>query len=193
MQGRSAFETFVYGTIILVCVLIWSFVELRGAWGRWKKGQPIRRSANDARILAEKRDLEERQKCERKSELYTEYERNPIRLVNDQDFYTEFRKHWDWQSIRAEVVRDWNKKSDSCPACGREIKKLHVDHIQPRSKYPHLRFLKSNLQVLCSRCNQRKHAYDGDDWEEAILARDKEKRRRARKAYSKKRKAKLFQ
>lgn len=175
-------------TIALLLIGYWAFYELNGAWGRWRSGRPILKSADDAQIFAEAKERE----AKRKSEVYAAYEADPHRLDRDPAFYIEFKKYWDWSSVRAEVVREWSREADSCTACGKKVFNrinLHVDHIQPRSKYPHLRYLKSNLQILCSRCNLRKHDYDGDDWEDVIAQRDKEKRRIARKKYYKKRKA----
>jgi 5-methylcytosine-specific restriction endonuclease McrA len=33
---------------------------------------------------------------------------------------------------------------------------MHVDHIKPRRKYPHLALVFDNLQVLCHDCNHGK-------------------------------------
>lgn len=41
---------------------------------------------------------------------------------------------------------------------------MHVDHIKPRSKYPALELVLSNLQVLCEDCNLGKLAHDETDW-----------------------------
>jgi 5-methylcytosine-specific restriction endonuclease McrA len=41
---------------------------------------------------------------------------------------------------------------------------MHVDHIKPRSKYPHLALRESNLQVLCEACNLGKGNWDETDW-----------------------------
>lgn len=65
-----------------------------------------------------------------------------------------------------------------CSACSKNLykeKDAEVDHILPVSKYPHLRFTESNLQILCRSCNATKHAYDGDDWKKVV-----HKRRRQR-------------
>lgn len=43
-----------------------------------------------------------------------------------------------------------------CACCGAtpsETVRLTVDHIKPRSKYPHLKYDVRNLQVLCEDCN----------------------------------------
>lgn len=58
-----------------------------------------------------------------------------------------------------------NKFGGKQMPCG-EKKKLHVDHIKPRSKYPELQLTLSNLQVLCHDCNMGKSAWDETDWRE---------------------------
>ena len=42
---------------------------------------------------------------------------------------------------------------------------VHVDHIKPRSKYPKLALVKSNLQVMCEDCNLGKVNTDTIDWD----------------------------
>ena len=177
--------------IALLLIGYWAFYELNGAWGRWRNRRPILKSADDALISAEEKERESKLK----SEVYAAYEADPHRLDCDPDFYSAFKKYWDWQTVRADVIREWSKENDSCPACGKKVLNrinLHVDHISPRSKYSHLRYLKSNLQILCARCNLRKQDYDGDDWKEVIAQRDVEMKRIARKKYYKKRKANLI-
>ncbi|RYZ77711.1 MAG: hypothetical protein EOP05_00795 [Proteobacteria bacterium] len=44
---------------------------------------------------------------------------------------------------------------------------MHVDHIKPRSKYPHLELEFSNLQVLCRQCNFGKSNKYEDDFRSA--------------------------
>lgn len=66
---------------------------------------------------------------------------------------SEFYSTNEWRHIRWEVLR----ASDmACVVCGRGRAHgivLHVDHIKPRSKFPWLELVKSNLQVLCADCN----------------------------------------
>ena len=169
--------------------LLWLCYELNGGWGRWRSGKPIFKSTHDAKVLA----VERERRARRKNEIYAEYDSNPHRLDGDPAFYREFKEHWDWNSIRQDVIREWLRQGGGvCPGCGELIgrrRKLHVDHISPRSKYPSLRYLKSNLQVLCSRCNRIKHDYDGHDWEQVIDQRKRDKKRRATNQYYKNRKA----
>ena len=78
-----------------------------------------------------------------------------------QDFYTSK----EWRSLRYRVLR---KYDGCCMLCGRSKKfhniVLHVDHIRPRSKYPHLALTFENLQILCEDCNLGKSNKDDTDW-----------------------------
>ena len=68
-----------------------------------------------------------------------------------------------------------------CSACSKNLykeKDAEVDHILPVSKYPHLRFTESNLQILCRSCNATKHAYEGDDWKKVVHKRRRQRNKR---------------
>ncbi|WP_232796123.1 HNH endonuclease [Citrobacter rodentium] len=41
---------------------------------------------------------------------------------------------------------------------------MHVDHIKPRSLYPHLALDLSNLQIMCNECNVSKSNKDEIKW-----------------------------
>jgi hypothetical protein len=70
----------------------------------------------------------------------------------------------EWLELRYRVL----KKSAGCCLCcgnrGNPDNPLQVDHIKPRSKFPHLALSESNLQVLCRDCNLGKGAWDLSDW-----------------------------
>jgi HNH endonuclease len=64
-----------------------------------------------------------------------------------------------WKELRQRVL---NQYGHACMRCGSRHK-IQVDHIKPRSKYPHLALEFSNLQVLCGSCNWDKLArYEKD-------------------------------
>lgn len=50
--------------------------------------------------------------------------------------------------------------------CGAKSRKAgcHVDHIKPKSKFPHLKLIFHNLQVLCRACNKLKGDHDYTDY-----------------------------
>ena len=146
------------------------FAIVAGITG-WVLLNKAEREAEEARLAS----------IQRAKEIYQQYEASPYSL-NDPGFRDEFRLYWNWSAIRADVISSWRQGDKRCNGCGTFIrgKSIHVDHIQPRSKYPHLRYLKSNLQVLCDRCNRHKHDYDGDDWREVIAERKKAHTKRRR-------------
>jgi 5-methylcytosine-specific restriction endonuclease McrA len=85
-----------------------------------------------------------------------------------------FYKSKEWRKLRYQVLR---KYSAECMCCGRSKKNnnvvIHVDHIKPRSKYPHLSLEFSNLQVLCEDCNLGKSNIDAADWRPVFDESDK--------------------
>jgi len=78
---------------------------------------------------------------------------------------TDFYSSDEWRSLRYRVLR---KYSGECMCCGRSKKKhnviIHVDHIKPRSRFPHLELSFENLQILCEDCNLGKSNTDCVDW-----------------------------
>ncbi len=80
------------------------------------------------------------------------------RLDESRQFYSSP----EWQQVRKEVIREYGVV---CPECGIHIENsidVTVDHIRPRSKYPHLALEKQNLRVLCRSCNSSKGAGDSE-------------------------------
>lgn len=74
----------------------------------------------------------------------------------------DFYKTDEWARLRYEVL----KEADSCLCCGATKKnsRLTVDHVKPIWKYPELRLVKANLQVLCTLCNKGKGGKDETDF-----------------------------
>lgn len=69
-----------------------------------------------------------------------------------------------WRKLRYDFIRE---NGGRCSCCGRTAKDgvtIHVDHIKPRSKYPHLALVKDNLQIFCDDCNIGKSNTDEIDW-----------------------------
>lgn len=76
------------------------------------------------------------------------------------DFYTSP----EWRALRYVALKEYG---NTCAACGRGPRdgvKLHVDHIQPRSKRPDLALEIRNLQILCADCNLAKSNRDSIRW-----------------------------
>ena len=147
-----------------------------GSFGRWRRGEPLRQSRLEAiKLAARQADY-----AARKIVVREAYESDPVKLL-DPAFKSEFENLGIYADVRAEVLARCGRK---CMACGKNIwrvRALHIDHIKPRKHHPHLQYLERNLQVLCSRCNVHKSAYDGDDWKEVVVIRRKATRsKRAR-------------
>jgi hypothetical protein len=73
----------------------------------------------------------------------------------------EFYRSRKWRELRYDILRE---RGAVCELCGSEETPLHVDHIRPRSKYPHLALDSRNLQVLCADCNVGKGVRHEDDF-----------------------------
>lgn len=79
----------------------------------------------------------------------------------------DFYRSREWRELRYEALIRCGRR---CMCCGAQPKDgiiLHVDHVKPRSKYPHLELDINNLQVLCEDCNLGKsNIYEHDFREE---------------------------
>jgi 5-methylcytosine-specific restriction endonuclease McrA len=75
-----------------------------------------------------------------------------------------FHKSLEWRSLRYQAMKNCDGKCQLCGASKHDGIRLHVDHIKPRSKFPHLALVLDNLQVLCDDCNIGKGAWDDSDW-----------------------------
>jgi 5-methylcytosine-specific restriction endonuclease McrA len=173
------------GLYLLCQFLVHMWDEWSGAYGRWRRGEPLRSSE----LQALRWRAERESRVLRKAELRQRHERNP-HLILDSDFRREFEDLGIGTDIYAEVVA---ASGHRCAACGRQFSLrrrkplLHVDHIQPRKLYPHLLYVCSNLQVLCRPCNSHKSAYDGDDWKDVVAARRRATTKARRTARARKR------
>jgi len=75
------------------------------------------------------------------------------------DEANQFYASAEWRSLRNEIVAE---NRNVCQSCGKKIRKkvdITVDHVLPRSKYPQLSLEKSNLQIMCRKCNSSKGNY----------------------------------
>lgn len=74
-----------------------------------------------------------------------------------------FYKSKEWRELRYQALK---LHGNQCLCCGNRppFTILHVDHIKPRSKYPHLALDINNLQVLCKECNLGKSNTDCIDY-----------------------------
>ena len=80
--------------------------------------------------------------------------------VSSQVFYDSD----EWKKARYVALKLHGPKCMCCGASRNDGAVLHVDHIKPRSKYPHLSLDINNLQILCATCNLGKGAWDETDF-----------------------------
>jgi hypothetical protein len=71
-----------------------------------------------------------------------------------------FYRSREWLELRYQTLARYGAK---CQLCGSDYK-IHVDHIKPRSKFPHLSLDPDNLQILCEDCNLGKSNHSCEDW-----------------------------
>lgn len=96
----------------------------------------------------------------------TENKPKPVKKKKAAD---KFYATWEWKKVR---MLAFKANGQRCQCCGwrpgdTEHGHLVVDHIKPRSKYPHLQLDLSNLQVLCNDCNMGKSNIFEDDFRAA--------------------------
>lgn len=82
-----------------------------------------------------------------------------LKIKYGSSFYTEEP----WLRVRFQIIKRDGRKCAACGAIGKD-NQFHVDHIKPRSKYPHLEYDLENLQVLCRDCNIGKKNTDETDF-----------------------------
>lgn len=78
--------------------------------------------------------------------------------------WSDFYASREWRVLRYRALKLHGACCQCCGASAKDGKVMHVDHIKPRSKYPELELVLSNLQVLCEDCNLGKLAHDETDW-----------------------------
>lgn len=66
-----------------------------------------------------------------------------------------------WKFLRQKVLEI---QGDRCLCCGKRAESMHIDHIKPKSRYPHLEYMIDNLQVLCPSCNKKKSSVGETDY-----------------------------
>lgn len=84
----------------------------------------------------------------------------PKPSISREDFYTS----QEWRRLRYRALVQHGGK---CQGCGRGREHsivIHVDHVKPISRFPHIKLEITNLQVLCEDCNLGKGAWDQTDW-----------------------------
>lgn len=76
----------------------------------------------------------------------------------------EFLNSFAWKHLRMVALKHYGTTCHCCGATPQDGATINVDHIKPRSRYPHLALVLNNLQILCSDCNAGKGNWDETDW-----------------------------
>jgi 5-methylcytosine-specific restriction endonuclease McrA len=126
--------------------------NLRGFWKDGNSTLPIRPARPS------KQEIWQAQKKARKK--FKKRGRNRIASPTSDRFYLSE----DWRKLRYLALRNTDGKCQCCGASAKDGVRIHVDHIKPRSRFPHLQLRLDNLQVLCDDCNIGKGAWDETDW-----------------------------
>ncbi len=79
----------------------------------------------------------------------------------------EFYQSDSWFDVRYRAIKLHGRCCQCCGTTASPSNPIQVDHIKPRSKYPHLALDISNLQILCRDCNLGKRAWDETDWRDS--------------------------
>lgn len=83
-----------------------------------------------------------------------------------QDKIDAFYASWEWKRLRYDYLKGKERRCECCGARPSDGVRIVVDHIKPIRHYWHLRFEKSQLQMLCDDCNMGKGSRDETDWRE---------------------------
>ena len=76
--------------------------------------------------------------------------KKPKKVATSNDGFYMSRE---WRDVRYKALVKHGAVCHCCGASRSDGKKLHVDHIKPRSKFPEFALDPENLQVLCDACN----------------------------------------
>ncbi|MDE2021210.1 MAG: HNH endonuclease [Patescibacteria group bacterium] len=82
-----------------------------------------------------------------------------ITLIGDRFYDSD-----EWKRLRFRALEHYGRRCACCGATTDDGKKLHVDHIKPKSRYPELALCFENLQILCEDCNIGKGASSETDF-----------------------------
>lgn len=96
-----------------------------------------------------------------------------IRTLMSEDFSIEIEDIGDlsvnyysenYRKLRLEVMMEQGEVCVKCSAIPSPGVSMTIDHIKPVSKYPELFLDKSNMQVLCFKCNRKKSNHHETDY-----------------------------
>ncbi len=78
----------------------------------------------------------------------------------------KFYQTSEWKALRYAAINYYGRDCACCGATYEDSKRIHVDHIKPRSIYPEIALSLENVQILCDDCNYGKSNTSEEDWRE---------------------------
>lgn len=109
--------------------------------------------------------LKENARLKKELAYYKNIKSTPHKVIDVKLSHNNFYLSNEWKELRYKKLSNYIiRNGKKCECCGNESNKLHVDHIQPRSKRPDLELSIDNLQVMCETCNTGKKNYDSVQW-----------------------------
>lgn len=144
--------------------------NLRGFWKEQSPAPPKPSLPTRAERTKAKKAAKKRKRKERKKLLDNQWlafggvvalgKPHPDYKQGDDSFY----KSREWRALRYVALKNCDGRCQCCGASAADGIQLHVDHIVPRYKAPHLSLDIRNLQVLCENCNIGKVGWDETNW-----------------------------
>lgn len=83
-----------------------------------------------------------------------------VKRSNSLSFYASR----EWRDLRYKALELHGATCQCCGATRGKGVRMHVDHIKPRSLFPELALVLTNLQILCEACNLGKSNKFSTDW-----------------------------
>ncbi len=123
----------------------------RSVWRQQKKAKPLQTNNSKKKKKKKFVSIEIERMRSQRGVLVKKYGYN---------FYTSP----EWLTLRYQALKESKGYCELCGRGKRDGARLHVDHIKPKSKYPHLKLDPKNLQILCAECNLGKGAADETDY-----------------------------
>ena len=106
------------------------------------------------------KDKQARRKLKKQISPYVKRKSGPVTIYKPSSFFDSR----EWKELRYKVLAKYGATCQCCGATRKDGVSIHVDHIKPRSRFPHLEWDENNLQILCEPCNIGKGAKDLTDW-----------------------------
>jgi 5-methylcytosine-specific restriction endonuclease McrA len=114
--------------------------------------------------------IEENERTKQMPEINARLEELARERQRQIDETNTFYASSEWRLVREQVIQEQGRVCQECRSRITDDFDLTVDHIKPRSKFPELALDKSNLQVLCRRCNSAKGAIYNEENTSAQLS-----------------------